>query len=198
MRIGVMGGSFDPVHTGHLIAAESVRESFELDRVIFIPAYQPPHKPRLPDAPPEVRLRMLSAAVNSNPAFEVSDIEIRREGPSYTLDTLLELGRIHPGSKLFFIIGSDLTSGLHRWHRWDILQTLAVFVSVYRPGAQIREEDIPSSVRPFLKQVEIPGVGISSTDIRERVRAGRSVRYLAPQEVCEIIDETGIYKNEQA
>ena len=196
MRLGIFGGSFDPVHIGHLIAAESAREAFQLDKVLFVPAHQPPHKPSLPHASSALRLKMLDAAVRSHIGFAVSDLEIRREGPSYTLDTLQELIKIHPGAKFYFILGTDLVPELIHWHRWDILVTLATFVGVHRPGGEAR--DIPEKFHGVVKQLEIPGVDVSSTLIRFRVAAGKSIRYLVPAPVQDIIEEEGLYRNGQA
>ena len=192
MRLGILGGTFDPVHIGHLIAAESAREAFALDRVLFVPAYQPPHKSTPPEASGMSRLKMVEVAIRSHIAFSVSDVEIRRQGTSYTVDTLLELSKTHPTAKLYYILGADLLQDLERWHRWETAVDLATFVGVHRPGTEVKE--IPDRIRGAVKQMEIPAVAVSSTLIRARVAEGKSIRYLVPAPVQDIIEEEGLYR----
>ncbi|MBI4179980.1 nicotinate-nucleotide adenylyltransferase [bacterium] len=195
MRVGILGGSFDPIHIGHLIAAETVREAFQLDRVLFIPAYRPPHKTDFPVAPPALRLKMTEAAIRSHIGFAVSDMEILRAGTSYTVDTLSELASRDPGSKLYFILGSDLLADLPNWRRWPDARKLATFVGVHRPGQP--PGDPPKDLQDLglVKLLEIPGVAISSSLIRARVAAGKSIRYLVPAQVQDIIEEEGLYRD---
>lgn len=192
-RLGIFGGSFDPVHIGHLIAGEWVREAFQLDQVLFVPAFQPPHKIDSPKAPPTLRLKMLEAAVRSHIGFGVSDIEIRRQGPSYTVDTLQDLSRIHPGARLFFILGADLVPGIIGWHKWEMAAALATFIGVNRPGSKVQE--VPEALRDVVKQIEMPGIDLSSTLIRARVAENKSIRYLVPAAVQDIIEAEGLYRD---
>lgn len=194
MRLGVFGGSFDPVHVGHLIAAEYVRETFQLDRVLFVPAFRPPHKEGVPNASPGHRLKMLDAAVRSHIHFAVSDIEIRREGPSYTIDTLKELARENPGAKLYFILGTDLLPGLSTWRDFGESARLATFVAVRRAGAA-PERGIPREIQDTVKQIDIPAIDVSSSLIRMRVAAGKSIRYLVPAPVQDLIEQEGLYQS---
>lgn len=195
MRLGILGGTFDPVHIGHLIAAESVREAFGLDRVIFVPACQSPHKSDPPHAPAEIRLKMLETAIRSHIHFSVSDIDIYRPGPSYTVDTLEAVAKGHPGAKLYFVLGSDLIAGLESWHRWEDAVRLATFVEVHRPSV---DPEIPEKLRGAVKRLEISGVDISSTLIRARVAAGKSIRYLVPAAVQDLIEAEGLYGRKNA
>lgn len=192
-RLGILGGSFDPVHIGHLIAAECVREAFQLDQVLFVPAYQPPHKSGAPKASAAVRLKMVEGAIRSHIGFAVSDIEIRRQGPSYTFDTLQELSRTNPGARLYFILGSDLLPDIVHWHKWETLIGLATFVGVRRPGAPAQK--IPDLLLDAVKQIDIPAIDVSSTLIRARVAEGKSIRYLVPGAVQDIIEEERLYRD---
>ncbi|OGH63183.1 MAG: nicotinate (nicotinamide) nucleotide adenylyltransferase [Candidatus Lindowbacteria bacterium RIFCSPLOWO2_12_FULL_62_27] len=192
MRIGVFGGSFDPVHIGHLVAAEYVREAFQLDRVLFVPAARPPHKENSPKATPGQRLKMLEAAVQSHLQFAVSDIEIRREGPSYTVDTLRELARSHQGAKLYFILGTDLLPDIQNWHDWRVALEIATFVGVLRSADPGRKP--PPEIRDAVKQVAIPAIDVSSSLIRTRVAEGKSIRYLVPAPVADLIEQERLYR----
>jgi len=184
---------FDPVHNGHLIAAEAAREACGLRRVMFIPAADPPHKRYTGIASAEARAEMVRLAIQDHPCFELSPIELRRAGPSYTVDTLSEL-RQTLGEKigLSLIIGADNVTEIGAWHRPDRILSLATVVVVRRPGATPDRAD-PALTRG-MRFVETPFIEISSTDIRRRVREGRSIRYLVPREVENYIYEHGLYR----
>lgn len=175
-RIGILGGTFNPIHTGHLLVAEGVKEELGLDYVLFIPCYLPPHKKPLKLAPARHRLAMVRLAIRGNPSFRISTIEIKRKGKSYSVDTLEELHRLYKGkARFFFIIGSDSISGLRTWKSIDKLMKLCKLVAVSRPGYRLRY--------PGVKIIDIPTLPISSTDIRRLIKEGKSIRYLVPEEV---------------
>ncbi|ACX51362.1 nicotinate (nicotinamide) nucleotide adenylyltransferase [Ammonifex degensii KC4] len=190
MRLGLLGGTFDPIHFGHLAVAEAVRYEMGLDKVYFIPSGQPPHKKRKV-APAEHRLAMVRLAVASNPYFEVSTVEIERPGPSYTVDTVKEFRRLFPQAEIFFILGMDALAEFLTWHRVEELLTLCHFVVATRPG-------YPSAVKGGrgrrVTVLPVPGVAVSSTEIRERVRAGKPIKYLLPEAVEEYIYAHGLYQ----
>ena len=191
-----MGGTFDPIHIGHLIVAEESRYRFRLERVLFVPAGIPPHKPGEPISDKEHRYRMTVLATQDNPAFEASRIEIDRPGPSYTVDTLTELKRIYGEStRLYFITGADAILEILTWHQPERLKCMAKFIAATRPGYDLREVErrLPED---FLEQtilLEVPGVHISSTELRSRVASGMPIKYLVPREVEEYIIENGLY-----
>lgn len=175
-RIGVLGGTFNPIHTGHLLIAEGVKEKLGLDYVLFIPCYLPPHKKPQRLASARDRLSMVRLAVKGNPSFMVSTMEIKRKGKSYSVDTLEKLHRLYRGkAKFFFIIGSDSISGLKTWKSIDKLMKLCEIVAVTRLGYRLRY--------PGVRMIEIPTLSISSTDIRRLVKQGKSIRYLVPEAV---------------
>ena len=198
MRIGVFGGTFDPIHLGHLIIAEDARAALELDEVLFIPAGQPWFKSYRQITDTRHRLAMVRLAVADNPLFAVSDIEIRRSGPSYTVDTLGEL-REQPkyaGAEFIVILGIDALREIDRWHQPRALFELASVVGMARPAATINlsvlHEAIPGS-SSRIRLLDSALVDISGTDIRQRVAAGRSIRYRVPANVERYIRENGLY-----
>ncbi|OGG51415.1 MAG: nicotinate (nicotinamide) nucleotide adenylyltransferase [Candidatus Handelsmanbacteria bacterium RIFCSPLOWO2_12_FULL_64_10] len=192
-RVGLLGGVFDPVHNGHLIAAEAAREACGLRRVMFIPASDPPHKRYIGLASAQARAEMVRLAIQDHPCFELSPIELRRAGPSYTVDTLSELRQtLGENVGLFLIIGADNVTEIGAWHRPDRILSLATVVVVRRPGATPDRAD-PALTRG-MHFVETPFIEISSTDIRRRVREGRSIRYLVPREVEKYIHEHELYR----
>ena len=197
-RIGSLGGTFDPIHMGHLITAEIVRVSAALDEIIFIPAARPPHKENKGEAPAEDRLLMVQCAVEGNPAFSVSDIELRREGPSYTVDTIAALSEQLGDAELFFITGADAMNDLYRWHDPVRLLHSCTFIVAARQGVELDEsrlaEQFSPEQRSRIRIVPTPHLEISSTVIRARVRAGRSIRYLVPRAVELYIEERGLYR----
>ena len=193
-----MGGTFDPIHMGHLITAEIVRVSAALDEIIFIPAARPPHKENKGEAPAEDRLLMVQCAVEGNPSFSVSDIELRREGPSYTVDTIAALSEQLGDAELFVITGADAMNDLYRWHDPVRLLHSCTFIVAARQGVELDEsrlaEQFSPEQRSRIRIVPTPHLEISSTVIRARVRAGRSIRYLVPRAVELYIEERGLYR----
>jgi nicotinate-nucleotide adenylyltransferase len=190
-RLGVFGGTFDPIHLGHLIVAELTRGLLGLDRVVFVPARRAPHKSGA-GASPEHRLRMTGIAVEDNPHFEVSDVEIRREGPSYTVDTLRSLrGRNPAGTEHYLLLGADSARDLETWREHDELLRDSNVVILGRPGVEDRE--LPGSVASRATVLPTPLIGISSTEIRRRVRSGETIRYLVTEPVERYIRSQGLY-----
>jgi nicotinate-nucleotide adenylyltransferase len=198
-RIGILGGTFNPVHLGHLLMAQDAMEQLRLDVVKFIPAAVPPHKPAERLAPARDRLCMVRLAIRGNPAFEADDIEIRRGGVSYTVDTLRELRRRNPGARLYFIIGADSLRELHRWREVERLVKLCTFVTVPRPGFQPRpvvDPKLDPATRRRLRQHVLRGhaCDIASREIRDRVARGLSIRYLLPDAVRDYIRRRKLYQ----
>ncbi|MCK6457129.1 MAG: nicotinate-nucleotide adenylyltransferase [Phycisphaerae bacterium] len=201
-RIGLYGGSFNPIHFGHLISARSVAEQCGLDRVLLIPAAMPPHK-NLPDlAPAADRLAMVRLAVEGDGQFDVSDVELRREGPSYTIDTIAALrADWGPSGEFVWIIGADSLPELATWSRaMQLVETVRI-VAARRPGwaepdlTALRRVLGDANVERLRKDViPTPAIEISATDIRMRIAAGRSVRYLLPDRVIEYIEARGLYR----
>ncbi|MFS0727477.1 nicotinate-nucleotide adenylyltransferase [Paenibacillus sp. 1P07SE] len=193
IQVGIMGGTFDPIHYGHLLAAESAREACGLDEVWFIPAAVPPLKEHAPQASAEERLEMVYRAIDFQPYFRAMDIELERGGTSYTIDTVKSLRELYPGREFSFIIGSDRVNDLAEWHRIDELAELASFIAVERPGVEMDPSHLPPGVRERLKRCEMPLLGISSTDIRERRQQGRSIRFMVPDKVYQFIKRNELY-----
>jgi len=189
-RIGVMGGTFDPIHHGHLVAASEVASAFELDEVVFVPTGQPWQKSDRDVAPAEHRYLMTVVATASNPRFTVSRVDIDRDGPTYTIDTLRDLSEHRPGAQLFFITGADALAQILSWKDSDELFELAQFIGVTRPGYELSESGLPAD-RVDLQ--EVPAMAISSSDCRQRVRAGEPVWYLVPDGVVQYISKHRLY-----
>ncbi|GGH38811.1 nicotinate-nucleotide adenylyltransferase [Microbacterium album] len=190
LRIGVMGGTFDPIHHGHLVAASEVAQSFGLDEVVFVPTGRPWQKEQV--SPAEQRYEMTVIATASNPQFTVSRVDIDRDGPTYTVDTLRDLRAQRPDAELFFISGADAVAQILSWRDHDELWDLAHFVAVSRPGHVLDVEGLP--VRG-VSQLEIPALAISSTDCRDRVRRGFPVWYLVPDGVVQYIAKHHLYRS---
>jgi len=192
-RIGIMGGVFDPIHCGHLFAAEEARVEFKLDEVIFVPCRQPAHKRGNDISDPEDRYLMTVLATSNNQFFEVSKVELNRPGPSYSIDTVKEfLKKYHHGVKIFFITGADAFLEVDSWYKSEELIKLCQFVAATRPGYDLNKLD--KKFKKIIKIIEIPALAISSTDIRRRVREEKSIKYLLPQEVEEYIYKKGLYR----
>ncbi|MFC4404052.1 nicotinate-nucleotide adenylyltransferase [Gracilibacillus xinjiangensis] len=185
-KIGLFGGTFDPPHYGHLIMAEQVYESLQLDEVWFIPTNHPPHKE---DAKSNgiLRKEMIEAAIQGHPAFRVNGIELNRTGKSYTIDTIRDLQREYPDTAFYFIIGGDMVEYLPKWHQIDELNEIVQFVGVNRPGHSME-------TAYNIEEVEMPLINISSTMIRDRVANDRSIRYLTTPEVKVIIEKSKLYQ----
>lgn len=200
-KIGIMGGSFDPIHMGHLMMSEYVRSELDLDEVLFVPTGNPPHK-QIGILEAEKRLEMVKVAIADNPHFTVSDLEVQKKGISYSVDTVLELKALHPEDEFYFLIGSDLLPQLKSWKRFDELATEIEFVLSIRPGFDtITKEDMVHEIADLKEDygarvtvIETPLYEISSTQIRQRIRDHRSVRYLVKQEVISKIEEAGYYR----
>ncbi len=200
MRLGVFGGTFNPVHMGHLILAEQCREQAGLDQVLFVPAARPPHKQGLALASFEQRVEMLNLAISGQPSFRVDDLEKNRPGPSFTVDTLASLHDRDPNAELLLIIGSDTLHDLPTWHEPRRLLELAGLLIVARPGwpvadvAELRKTLTLADDFPLRHQVcQVPLVEISSSDLRQRLAAGRSVRYLMPRAVEAYVNDKNLY-----
>ena len=187
-----MGGTFDPIHHGHLVAASEVAQSFDLDEVIFVPTGQPWQKNKVTRG--EHRYLMTVIATASNPRFTVSRVDIDRAGATYTIDTLRELKTERPDADLFFITGADALAQILSWRDHDELWSLAHFVAVSRPGHVLSTDGLPSE---DVSQLEVPALAISSTDCRDRVRRGNPVWYLVPDGVVQYIAKHHLYRSEE-
>jgi nicotinate-nucleotide adenylyltransferase len=195
-RLGVMGGTFDPIHHGHLLTAEEARWQFELDEVVFIPTGQPWMKSDREVSPAEDRYLMVVIATSSNPKFSVSRLEIEREGPTYTVETLRTLREGHAGDvELFFITGADAMLEIFQWKESEETLSLAHFIAATRPGYDLSTlEEGALSEDPRVTIMTIPALAISSSDIRDRVNKGRPIRYLVPEGVQTYIEKAGLYR----
>lgn len=190
-RLGLFGGTFDPPHLGHLALAEWARERLRLDRVVFMPAGTPPHKRRADLSGSIHRLAMTRLAVRDHPAFEVSTLEIRRHGPSFTLDTLRELRRLSPGARIFLLMGEDSLADLPHWREPAAIARLATPVVAARPGGTSARTRTAFGRR--VQWLDNPGLEVSSSVIRARARAGRSIRYLVSDAVARYIARHRLY-----
>lgn len=184
-KIGLLGGTFDPPHIGHLVMAEEVYERLSLDEVWFIPSAEPPHKEKAKVSAQD-RLAMLKVAVGQIDYFKIKTIELEREGKSYTLDTINALQQSYPNDQFYFIIGADMVEYLPNWYKIDQLVEKVQFVGVKRPDFEL-ETPYPVIL------LDTPGLDVSSTMVRERLEMNRSVRYLIPQHVLALIKEKGLY-----
>jgi len=194
-RVGVMGGTFNPIHTGHLVTADEARHAFSLDEVIFVPAGQPWQKESEGVAPAEDRYLMTVIATASNPAFTVSRVEIERDGPTYTIDTLRAIRHERPGAQLYFITGADAILQILTWREPGSVLREAEVSAATRPGYDLDrlEKELPAGCEDRVHVMEIPALAISSTDVRRRVREGRPLRYLVPAGVATYIDKMDLY-----
>ena len=202
LRLGIMGGTFDPIHFGHLICAEQAREQFELDWVVFMPTGNPVFKMDRKVSDAEHRYNMVVAATRRNPRFDVSRMEIDRGGATYTYDTLKAFNELTPpGTQLFFITGADAIGSVLKWRNADKMLEMAHFVAATRPGYDLTHlhdsipdnGELPSSITFF----EVPGLAISSTDLRRRVSEGKSIAYMTQLSVADYIKEHHLYEPEQ-
>ena len=196
-RLGVMGGTFDPIHNGHLVAASEVADLFGLDEVVFVPTGQPWQKDRHVTAA-EDRYLMTVIATASNPRFSVSRVDIDRGGPTYTNDTLRDLAALNPDSDLFFITGADALATILTWQGWEEVFGLAKFIGVSRPGYELSDSHIKEAFDRLpddaIRLVEVPALAISSTDCRVRAADGRPVWYLVPDGVVQYVNKRGLYR----
>ncbi|BCT76456.1 putative nicotinate-nucleotide adenylyltransferase [Sinomonas cyclohexanicum] len=189
VRLGVMGGTFDPIHHGHLVAASEVASKFKLDEVVFVPTGEPWQKSKRKVSAPEHRYLMTVIATASNPRFTVSRVDIERPGPTYTIDTLRDLRRLRPEADLYFITGADAMEQIVSWKDVDELWELAHFVGVTRPGHELHDLG-----RKDVSLLEVPAMAISSTDCRARVAVSEPVWYLVPDGVVQYIAKYGLYR----
>ncbi len=192
-RVGVMGGTFDPIHHGHLVAASEAAAELGLSEVVFVPTGRPALKPHAVVTAPEHRYLMTVIATASNPRFTVSRVDIDRPGQTYTVDTLRDLGALRPDADLFFITGADAIAELSRWKDVEQLWRAAHFVAVTRPGHSMDLTGIPQDA---VTQIEVTALAISSTDCRDRARNGRPVWYLVPDGVVQYITKYGLYRGQ--
>jgi|NGEPerStandDraft_6_1074524.scaffolds.fasta_scaffold73156_2 nicotinate-nucleotide adenylyltransferase len=194
--MGILGGTFNPPHLGHLVCAQEAYRELELDRVMFIPARMPPHKPVEHEPGAQHRLELCRRAVGADERFAVSDLELGRAGPSYTVDTLQELTSHTPQTELFLIVGGDIAAGLPRWREPERVLELATLAIATRRGTARSSVDAALEVLPGGERARffsMPRIGVSSTMVRRRVRTGQPVRYLVPDAVSEYIAEHRLY-----
>jgi len=189
-RVGIMGGTFDPIHHGHLVAASEVAALFELDEVVFVPTGTPWQKDDREVTPAEHRYLMTVIATASNPRFKASRVDIDRGGPTYTVDTINDIAAQYPGAELFFITGADALAQILSWKDGDKALTLATFVGVTRPGYDLTDDHLPAD---SVRLLNVPALAISSTDCRERVQRGEPVWYLVPDGVVQYIAKHELY-----
>ncbi len=202
MREGILGGSFDPIHNAHLHVAREAMKRLSLDRVLFMPASRPPHKKDRALTPGDARLAMVKLAIAGASGFDVSDAELRREGPSYTIDTVsVELSRLGQGWEIFFLVGADQALELDTWYRIGTLVTVCTLVPMTRPGFRLADLDRLSERLPLdvvrriqASALEIPPMDVSSTEVRRRVKEGKSIDGLVPAAVADYIRERGLYR----
>ena len=194
LRLGVMGGTFDPIHHGHLVAASEVAAAFNLDQVIFVPTGEPWQKSKVSNS--EDRYLMTVIATASNPRFNVSRVDIDRDGPTYTVDTLHDIQQVFPDAELFFITGADAITQILAWKDVEQLWDAAKFVAVTRPGHAMQ---LPTSAPAgAIEVLEVPALSISSTDIRSRASNGEPVWYLVPDGVVQYINKHKLYRGQNA
>ena len=193
-RVGVMGGTFDPIHHGHLVAASEVQSWFGLDEVVFVPTGQPWQKSHKTVSPAEHRYLMTVIATASNPRFTVSRVDIDRDGPTYTVDTLRDLHRVYgEGVEFYFITGADALADIFTWRNAEDLFALAHFVGCTRPGFAMEQSSLTNIPTDRVTLLEIPALSISSTECRERTASGKPVWYLVPDGVVQYIAKHDLY-----
>lgn len=199
MRLGIYGGTFDPVHYGHLVLAETCRAQLQLDEVRFVPAATPPHKPNHKISEGHARADMLSFAVSGYPEFVIDRRELKRKGPSYTVDTLAEFKAERPDAELYFLMGADSLRDLLTWRDPDRITQLATLVACNRPGLPNLDLDqVAAWVGPELagriRTIQIPGTDISASELRDRIQFGRNIRFLTPRSVEAFVIEHKLYR----
>lgn len=193
MTLGILGGTFNPPHTGHLIVAEAARSELALDKILFIPAAIPPHKIHHDIAAPHHRVEMVRRAVQGNPYFAVSEMEVRRGGVSFTVDTLRQLQREQPDARLFLLIGMDNLPEFLTWRSPESILELATVVVMTRPG--FAANDVPPDLKGRVRMCPVPTIGIASSAIRARVKEGKSIRYLVADSVRDYIHHHKLYRD---
>jgi len=191
-KIGILGGTFDPIHVGHLVLAEQVKEKLRLERVIFIPSAKPPHKTRQKLSTAKDRFQMTRLGLEGNPKFSVSDLELKRGGLSYTIDTLKQLEKLYPGGELYFLTGSDVLDEIHTWKEPEQIYKQVKVVIAIRPGFDHFDPENQFAQKSII--VPITGIDVSSSKIRAMVAKGESIRYLVPTKVEEYINKKKLYQ----
>ncbi|RJQ32951.1 MAG: nicotinate-nucleotide adenylyltransferase [Peptococcaceae bacterium] len=188
-RVGIMGGTFDPVHYGHLVTAEEARYEFRLGKVIFVPAGQPPHKTTSQISDPKHRYAMTRMAITTNPYFQVSSLEMERGGISYAIDTVRQVTGLYPSAEIYFITGADAVLEILNWKNVEDLLSLCYFIAATRPGYRL--DDLKENIF----YMEVPALAISSSEIRQRVQEGKPIKYLLPEAVEDYINKHGLYRH---
>ncbi|MDP8256078.1 MAG: nicotinate-nucleotide adenylyltransferase [Candidatus Alcyoniella australis] len=213
MRLGVFGGTFDPLHIAHLICARHVANAAHLDRLLLIPSNVPPHKHSRTASPGALRMEMIERSIVDDPLLEACNVEIDRQPPSYSLDTVQQLAKRYPQADLFFIIGADAFSEINTWHRWQELIQSIDFLLLGRPGSEFEspEKAVPALARQYaplpgepaawrhvsgrtVRRIDAPLLQISSSEVRRRVAAGEPIRYMVPDPVLQIVQREGLYR----
>ncbi|MCL6605187.1 MAG: nicotinate-nucleotide adenylyltransferase [Paenibacillus sp.] len=192
MKVGIMGGTFDPLHMGHMLAAEAARDTYNLDEVWFMPSHIPPHKHEA-GVSSEDRLAMVQEAVQEHESFRTLDWEITRGGVSYTIETVRKLQQEYPKLDLYFIIGADMVQYLPKWEGIEELVQRLTFIGVGRPGTNLDLEALPSDISDKVILADMPLVDISSTMLRKRAAEGKSIRYMVPETVFNYVHRSGLY-----
>ncbi|NLY74049.1 MAG: nicotinate-nucleotide adenylyltransferase [Firmicutes bacterium] len=197
---GILGGTFDPIHYGHLVLAEKAREAFQLEKVVVVPAAIPPHKIGEVTTEAHHRLKMVQLAIEGNPWFEVSTVELDREGPSYSIDTIIELKKNNSGSEAALIMGFDTLLELSSWKNYQHILEESKIITAFRPGYPIVTDNLhwPPFLRPYRERIlilEAPLLDISSTWLRVELMLGRSIKYLLPDQVIDYINANGLYRD---
>lgn len=200
-KLGIIGGTFNPIHYGHLVAAEFAREAFALNHIVFVPSARPPHKDLGEILDSQHRLKMVEIAVRDNAYFSVSELEIERRGLSYSVETVADFHRMYPGTEIFFILGIDAFMFMNTWKDTDRLAEMCSMIVVTRPGYHMNPEDerfagIPALMWEKIEVIPIPGFEISSSAIRERVEQGKTIKYLLPPGVEQYIYDHNLYKGD--
>jgi nicotinate-nucleotide adenylyltransferase len=190
-RVGIMGGTFDPIHHGHLVAASEVASLFDLDEVVFVPTGEPWQKSEREVSPGEHRYLMAVIATASNPRFWVSRADLDRGGPTYTIDTIRDIAALRPGADLYFITGADALAQILSWKDAEDALKHATFIGVTRPGYELSDAHLPNDSATLL---DVPAMAISSSDVRDRVREQRPVWYLVPDGVVQYINKHNLYR----
>ncbi len=189
-RIGILGGTFNPIHIGHLVIAQMVQEKMRLDKIIFVPCYLPPHKSNAGILPAAYRFHMVRLAIQDNPLFDVSGVEIQRKGKSYTIETLQYFRKnFSPSTQLYFIMGGDMLTGLRRWKGIKDIFKIVTFIVVKRPGSSIKKLGFSYHL------IDGPGIDISSSFLRNRIAHGKTTKYLVPDAVDTYINKHRLFKS---
>ncbi|AKG33909.1 nicotinate-nucleotide adenylyltransferase [Paenibacillus durus] len=192
MKVGIMGGTFDPIHIGHMLVAETARDAFGLEQVWFMPSHIPPHK-HAAGASGEARLALVSEAIKNDGSFRILDWEIVRGGVSYTIETVRQLQERYPSEDFYFIIGADMVQYLPKWKDIDELVRRLTFIGVGRPGNSLNLATLPVNIAEKVLLADMPMVDISSTMIRERAASGKSIRYMVPEAVYDYVQRSELY-----